>query len=86
MNIDKHLKSDKKIIGIVRFDNVRIKNTHNDFLFPPQSILEIDLEDGFRLVDLFSQKDMTDVDYFEVVSTPKTRKVVIFKDEDEEVK
>lgn len=83
MNIDKNLKSNKKIIGVVLFQNVRIKNTHNDYLFPEQDILEIDLEDGFRIIDLFSEKDITDIDYFEVVITKKTKKKVLFKERDD---
>ena len=80
MNIDMNLKSDKKVIAIVKFNNVQIRNKHNDFLFPMQDILEIDMEDGFRIIDLFSQKDITDIDYFEIVTTPKTKKIVLFKE------
>ena len=80
MNIDMNLKSDKKVIAIVKFNNVQIRNKHNDFLFPMQDILEIDMEDGFRIIYLFSQKDITDIDYFEIVTTPKTKKIVLFKE------
>ena len=83
MNIDMNLKSDKKIIAIVQFDNVRIRNTHNDYLYPEQSILEIDTEDGFRIIDMFSEKDITDIDYFKVETTNKTRKKVLFKERDD---
>jgi len=83
MNIDINLKSDKKIIAIVQFDNVRIRNAHNDYLYPEQSILEIDMEDGFRIIDMISEKDITDIDYFKVESTNKTRKKVLFKERDD---
>lgn len=80
MNID--LKSDRKIISITKIDNVRIKNTHNDYLYPTQSILEVDMDDGYRIIDLIAKKDITDIDYFEVVTTSKTKKKVLFKEED----
>lgn len=83
MNIDMNLKSNKNIFAIVQFDNVRIRNTHNDYLYPEQSILEIDSEDGYRIIDLFSQKDITNIDYFRVETTSKTRKKVLFQERDD---
>jgi len=83
MNNDINLKSNKKIMTITKFDNVQIKNTHNDYLYPPQNILEIDLDDGYRIIDLFSQKDITDIDYFEIVTTTKTKKKVLFQERDD---
>lgn len=83
MNIDINLKSNKNIISIVQFDNVRIRNTHNDYLYPMQSILEIDSDDGYRIIDLFSQKDITDIDYFKVETSNKTRKKVLYKERDD---
>jgi len=83
MNNDMNLKSNKKIMTITKFDNVQIKNTHNGYLYPPQNILEIDSDDGYRIIDLFSQKDITDIDYFEIVTTSRTKKKVLFQERDD---
>ena len=70
-----------RIIQIVKLDNVQIENTHNGYKYPLQNVLEIDFANGkFRMIDLFSQKDITDIDYFKVVPTSKTKKKYIFKE------
>lgn len=75
------MKNEKDIIKITKVDKVRIKNTHNDTLFPEQSILKIEFRGGdYRILDLFSSYDITDIDYYEVVNTPKTKEKVLYKE------
>lgn len=71
------------IIEIKKIKNVRIKNIHNDMIFPTQDLLEITFENGkTRIVDLFSEKDITDMDYFKVVETKRTKNRIIMLDHD----
>ena len=57
------------IIKIELIKNVRIKNTHNNFIFPSQNIMKVYFRNNkIRILDLFSCKDITDIDYFEVVN------------------
>lgn len=80
MNMD--LKSDRRIISIIKIDNIQIRNTNNNYLYPMQSILEVDMDNGHRIIDLIAEKDITDIDYFEIVTTNKTKKKVLFKESD----
>lgn len=69
---------------ITKIKNVKIKNTHNDFMYPSQDILEIEFKNGsIKRLDLLSQKDMTDVDYFEVIETIMTKKDIIYEESDD---
>lgn len=69
------------IIEIKRVCDIRIKNKHNGVVFPLQDILKISYENGKnRVLDLFSEKDITDIDYFEIVESDKTSEIVYFKD------
>ena len=77
-----NLKSDRRIISIIKIDNIQKRNIHNDYLYPMQSILEIDMDNGFRIIDLIAEKDITDIDYLKVEFTNKTKKKVLFKEED----
>lgn len=69
------------IIEIARLKNVRIKNLHNEVLFPTQDILRITFENGdTRTIDLICEKDITDMDYLKVIESDKTRTRILFKD------
>ena len=71
------------IIRITRKKNVRIKNIHNDYLFPTQDILEIEFENkDKRIIDLFCGKDITEIDYFQVEESKKTKCYDLFIDSD----
>ncbi len=75
------MKKDKDIIKITKINNIRVQNKHNGYLFPYQSILEIEFRNGRkRILDLFSQRDITEIDYFEIVRTNKTKEVILFKE------
>ena len=70
-----------KIIKIEYVDNVRYKNLHNNMIFPMQNILRIYFDNNtMRVIDLFSEKDTTDIDYFEVLETNRTKVRVIMED------
>lgn len=69
------------IIEIKRVCDVRVKNKHNGVVFPLQDILKISFENGSnRIIDLICEKDITDIDYFQVVESDKTRELILFKD------
>ena len=73
-------KSDIIAVEIVK--NVRIRNLHNDFLFPKQDIMNVYFRDGKkRTLDLLSQRDFTDIDYFKVENTKSTKVNVLFFEE-----
>lgn len=75
------MRSEKDIIKITKVDKVRIKNTHNEVLFPEQSILKIEFRGGeCRILDLFSNYDITDIDYYQVIETKKTKEKVLYKE------
>lgn len=56
---------------IVKIDVVkgaRVQNLHNGFTFPRQNIMKVYFRDGsYRILDLFSKLDITDIDYFKVI-------------------
>lgn len=75
------MKSEKDIIKITKIDRVKIKNTHNETVFPEQSILKVEFRGGdCRILDLFSSYDITEIDYFEVINTPKTKEKILYKE------
>ena len=76
------VESKNDIVEIVKVKNVRIRNKHNNVLFPIQNVLKVIFRSGeSRTIDLFSQKDMTEVDYFQVEETNKTKNKILFKEE-----
>ena len=53
-------------IDIVR--GARVQNLHNGFTFPRQNVMKVYFRDGsYRVLDLFSKLDITDIDYFRVI-------------------
>ena len=56
---------------IVKIDVVkgaRVQNLHNGFTFPRQNVMKVYFRDGsYRVLDLFSKLDITDIDYFRVI-------------------
>lgn len=56
---------------IVKIDVVkgaRVQNLHNGFTFPRQNVMKVYFRDGsYRVLDLFSKLDITDIDYFKVI-------------------
>lgn len=77
--------SDKDIIKIIDMVNVRIRNKHNGVLYPIQDVVKVVYRDNtYRVVDMFSKRDITDIDYFEIVETNKTEVLTIFQEIEEE--
>ena len=73
--------NDNDIIKIELIKNVRFKNIHNNFIFPPQSILEITFRNNEkRIIDLICEKDVTSIDYFKLIKTPKSKSHVLFEE------
>ena len=71
------------IIRITRKRNVRILNIHNNILFPLQDVIEIEFDNRQkRIIDLMSEKDITDIDYFKVEESDKTKCMNLFLDSD----
>ena len=68
------------IIKISKIDNVNVENIHNGYLFPSQSIIEVEFEDGSkRTLDLIANRDITDIDYFLVKKSYKSNEKIIFQ-------
>lgn len=75
------MRSEKDIIKVIKINNVRIKNLHNGVIFPEQDILKVCYRDGsYRILDLFSHYDITEIDYYEVIETKKTKEIVLYKE------
>lgn len=73
--------NEKDIIKITKVDNIRIQNTHDGRLFPLQSILRIETREGeCHTIDLIADRDITYINYYVVVETPKTKERVLFKE------
>ena len=73
--------NEKDSIKITKVDNVRIQNRHNGYLFPKQSILRVEMREGdTHILDLIADRDITYIDYFMVVTTPKTKERILFKE------
>lgn len=59
--------SKEDIIKIELVKNARIQNTHNSFIFPKQYIIKVYYRNNkLRILDLFSKRDITDIDYFKI--------------------
>lgn len=72
---------DKDIVKIELIKNVRVQNTHNGFVFPKQNIMKVYFRNGnIRMLDLFSNRDITDVDYFIIRKGLTTKIKTLFKE------
>ena len=71
-----------KIVEIRKITHVKLKNLHdNRVSFGTDDILEIKFEDGsVRMVDLFMEQDITDVDYAEILPTRRTKTIILMHD------
>jgi len=58
----------EEIVKIDVVKGARVQNLHNGFIFPRQNIMKIYFRNGnYRVLDLFSKLDITDIDYFKVI-------------------
>lgn len=72
---------DKDIVKVELIKGVRVQNTHNGFVFPKQNIMKIYFRNGnIRILDLFSNRDITDIDYFKIINGITTKTKVLFKE------
>ncbi|MBO5120800.1 MAG: hypothetical protein J6C28_03880 [Bacilli bacterium] len=67
------------IIKIELLRDAKVQNMHNGFIFPKQYIMKIYYRNNsIRILDLFSKRDITNIDYFKVLEGTKTK--VIFEE------
>lgn len=58
----------REIVKIDVVKGARVQNLHNGFTFPRQNVMKVYFRDGsYRVLDLFSKLDITDIDYFKVI-------------------
>lgn len=75
------MNREEDIVRIDLIKNIQIKNKHNDFITPKQDIIIVSFRNGkSRIIDLASEVDITDIDYFEILKSNKTKYKVIFKE------
>lgn len=78
--------SDKDIIKIELIKGARIKNTHDNFMFPRQYIIKVSFRNGERrIIDLISGRDTTSIDYYEVIEDDHCKTKVLFKENIEDL-
>lgn len=76
--------SENDIIRIDFIKNINIQNLHNNFIYPKQSILKLYFRNKkYRIIDLLSEIDITEIDYFKILETKKTKIKTLFKEQTE---
>ena len=70
------------IVEIRKITHTKIRNLHdNSISVFDQDILEIQFKNGqTRKIAMFMEKDITDIVYLEVITTRKTKTVVLMHD------
>ena len=72
----------KKIIKITEIKGLNMLNKHNNCVFKNQKVWIIKLENNKQyLLDMKSNRDITNVDYISLIETKKTKYDVLFEDE-----
>lgn len=70
-----------EIIKIVKIKNVNLKNSNTGVIYKPQNILKIVYNTGKEsIIDLDGEKDITNIDYMNVIYPKKYKEKVIFYD------
>ena len=76
--------SKNDIIKIELVKNVCVENKNNNCIYPKQDILKIHFRNKkYRIIDLFSEVDITEIDYFRILETKKTKIKTLFKEQTE---
>ena len=74
----------EKDLDIVEINFVRglcIKNLHNGVVFPPKCFLIIKYRNNTKhILNLFSNRDITSIDYYDYVKSKHYKNKVIFKE------
>ena len=70
---------DKDIVKIELIKGARVQNTHNNYVFPKQNIMKVYFRNNeIRTLDLFSERDITNIDYFKILEDNKTKRKTLF--------
>lgn len=71
------------IIKIELVKGIRVQNTHNNFVFPKQNIMKVYFRNNeTKTLDLFSEKDITNIDYFKILEDKKTKTKILFEEKE----
>ena len=71
------------IIKVELVKGIRVQNTHNNFVFPRQNIMKVYFRNNAtKILDLFSDKDITNIDYFKILEDKKTKTKVLFEEKE----
>ena len=72
------------IVNIKFIRGLSVKNLHNNVVFPPRIYLEVNYRDGLRkYLDLVTQRDITSIDYYEMVKRDNYKEKTIFQEKEE---
>jgi hypothetical protein len=75
------VKKNNNIVKMTLQKDMTVVNLHNNSKFRNNDILKIEYANGeVRYLDLLSNRDMTDVDYFKIEKGLLSREKVIFYD------
>ena len=73
--------SKNDIISLKIIKGVQLKNTHNNFIFPKQYIIEVKYRNGKkRILDLFSMRDISSINYFKVLKDENIKERILFQE------
>ena len=71
------------IIKVELVKGIRVHNTHNNFVFPKQNIMKVYFRNNeTKTLDLFSEKDITNIDYFKILEDKKTKTKILFEEKE----
>ena len=71
------------IIKVELVKDIRVQNTHNNFVFPKQNIMKVYFRNNeIRTLDLFSERDITNIDYFKILEDKKTKRKTLFEEKE----
>lgn len=74
-------RSEKNIVKMTLISNAVIRNIHSNNTFKFNNVMIIEyLDNSKRVLDLVSNRDMTDVDYLKVEKGKLTTEKVLFYD------
>ena len=69
------------ITKITEIKGLNILNKHTNIMYKNQIIWLIKTNKKSYVLDMLANKDITDVDYLEIIETKKAKYKVLFKDE-----
>lgn len=73
--------SENDIIKIVKIKGVKVRHKINKHEFMKRNIIRVDYRNGeHRFINMLAKRDMTDIDYFDIVYPKKIKEKVIFEE------